>query len=98
MLALVLLALIAAYAVLLALFTLARRPDVKARLASAFRSGGRLPLPALTATLFLASLLVTECGVYCENHAVQVPLVRLLNDPGLYPGDPLAASLRLYPS
>src|SRR5437867_10039071 len=51
------------------------------------------PLWACALLLSFGSILVTQAGVFVENHAVQVPLIRWLNDPTLYPGDPFAASL-----
>lgn len=59
---------------------------------------GRVPVRPLTWVLFLASLLVTGMGAMCDNQAIQVPLVRWLNDPSLYPGDPFVAALASYPS
>ncbi len=46
--------------------------------------------------LLSSSLAITGYGVYCGNHAYQIPLVHVLNDPMSYPGDPLAASLPYY--
>lgn len=63
-----------------------------------FRAGSRLALWLCALGLTFGSILVTECGVFCGNHSIQVPLIRLLNTPGLYPGDPFAASLARYPS
>jgi hypothetical protein len=57
-----------------------------------------VPLFAVAAVLWVASLLISGLGVYVENHAVQVPLVRWLNDPSLFPGDPFVAALARYPS
>ncbi len=44
------------------------------------------------------SVLVTGYRVYFHNQALQIPLVRLLNDPALYPHDPFAATLPYYAS
>ena len=57
-----------------------------------------LSLPAVAAILSVASVVISGLGVYVENHAVQVPLVRWLNDPSLYPGDPFVVALARYPS
>lgn len=46
--------------------------------------------------LFAASLLQTGYRVYVGNHALQLPLVYLLNDPSLYPHDPFVVALRSY--
>jgi hypothetical protein len=46
--------------------------------------------------LFVASLLQTGYAVYVGNHALQLPLVYLLNDPSLYPHDPFVVALRSY--
>jgi hypothetical protein len=46
--------------------------------------------------LFVASLLYTGYAVYIGNHALQIPLVYLRNDPSLYPHDPFAAALLSY--
>ena len=51
-----------------------------------------------TLVLFVASVLYTEIGVIVETHAVSVPLVNILNDPSLYPGDRFAAQLPDFPS
>ena len=45
-----------------------------------------------------ASVLITGYRVYFHNQALQIPLVRLLNDPSLYPNDPFAATLPYYAS
>lgn len=45
-----------------------------------------------------ASVLVTGYRVYFHNQALQIPLIRLLKDPTLYPGDPFAATLPYYAS
>lgn len=45
-----------------------------------------------------ASVLLTGYRVYFHNQALQIPLVRLLNDPSLYPNDPFAATLPYYAS
>lgn len=45
-----------------------------------------------------ASVLFTGYRVYFHNQALQIPLVRLLTDPGLYPNDPFAATLPYYAS
>lgn len=51
------------------------------------------------AVVFAAiSVLVTGYRVYFHNQALQIPLVRLLNDPSLYPRDPFAATLPYYAS
>lgn len=43
------------------------------------------------------SIMVTGYGVYLENHAMQLPLVQMLNDPGrYYEHDPYAQSLLKY--
>ncbi len=36
---------------------------------------------------FAVSLLITGYRWYCMNHAIQIPLIELLNDPTLYPTD-----------
>jgi hypothetical protein len=46
--------------------------------------------------LLVASLLQTGYAVYIGNHALQLPLVYLLNDPSLYPHDPFVVALRSY--
>jgi hypothetical protein len=48
--------------------------------------------------LFIISFLSTGYAVYEINQAFQIPLVHLLNNPSLYPNDPLAATLPDYPS
>ncbi len=48
--------------------------------------------------LFIASLFITGCRIYTTNHAIQIPLVHLINDPTLYLGDPFASTLPLYAS
>lgn len=45
-----------------------------------------------------ASVLFTGYRVYFHNQALQIPFVRLLNDPSLYPNDPFAATLPYYAS
>ena len=51
-----------------------------------------------TVLFFFASLLFEASCVSCGNHALQLVLVHLLNDPSLYPGDPFAATLPHYAS
>jgi hypothetical protein len=41
---------------------------------------------------------VTGCDVFVENHAIQIPLVRWLNDRTLYPHDPYIEALSHYPT
>lgn len=54
---------------------------------------------ALWALVFAAaSVLATGYRVYFHNQALQIPLVKLLNDPALYPNDPFAATLPYYAS
>lgn len=47
--------------------------------------------------LLISSLAITKIGVFCWNHAIQVPLVNWLNDRSLYPQDPYMAVLARYP-
>lgn len=57
-----------------------------------------LPLGVYGCALTVCSLLVSGIEIYTQNHAIQVPLVRWINDPSLYPGDPFIASLSRYPT
>ena len=47
--------------------------------------------------LLISSLAITKIGVFCWNHAIQVPLVNWINDRSLYPQDPYMAVLARYP-
>jgi hypothetical protein len=58
----------------------------------------RIPLLAWALVFAAASVLFTGYRVYFHNQALQIPLVRLLNDPSLYPHDPFAATLQYYAS
>lgn len=46
--------------------------------------------------LSLSSLAFTGYYVYTDNQALQIPIVHVINDPSLYPGDPYAATLPYY--
>lgn len=59
---------------------------------------GSVQVRVSTWILFVSSLLITQCGAFCENHAIQVPLVNWLNDSSLYPQDPFASVVARYPS
>jgi hypothetical protein len=48
--------------------------------------------------LFASSLVITGLGAFDKNHSIQVPLVRRLVDPSLYPHDPFVAAVARYPS
>jgi len=56
----------------------------------------RLPLLLYGFLFFCLSLLFSGYHFYKGNHAVQLTLVELLNDPTLYPDDPFAAVLPYY--
>ena len=60
--------------------------------------GRHIPLLAWATLFAAASVLFTGYHVYCANQDLQIPLVRLLNDPSLYPHDPFAATLPYYAS
>ena len=53
---------------------------------------------ALGTVLYLSSLLQTGYKVFFSHQAIQIPIVNLLNDPSLYPGDPYREALLRYPS
>lgn len=46
--------------------------------------------------LAATSVIFTGYRVYTGNQSLQIPLVHSLNDPGLYPNDPFAATLDAY--
>jgi hypothetical protein len=56
------------------------------------------PLWLFGLLLLIASLFITGCRIYSTNHAIQIPLVHLINTPTLYAGDPFASTLPLYAS
>lgn len=47
--------------------------------------------------IIVASICYTSMGFGLDNHAIELPLIKLLGNPSLYPGDPFAQALRLYP-
>ncbi len=49
-------------------------------------------------TVYLTCLLCSGYRDWVWNHALQIPRVQVLQDPTLYPGDPLVAALRDYSS
>lgn len=56
------------------------------------------PMLPFCALLFAAaSVGATGYGSFVGNHAIQIPLVHILRDPTLYPGDPFVDTLRDYP-
>lgn len=57
-----------------------------------------LALYAAYALLILSFFLGSGYCVYCTNHAHQIPLVNVLNDPRLYQGDPFRETLVDHPS
>ncbi len=59
---------------------------------------GRIPLLGWATLFAAASVLFTGYQVYCANQDLQLPLVRLINDPSLFPHDPFAATLPYYAS
>ena len=71
---------------------------IPARSESDERVGSRRVVAAYGVVLFFASLLQTGYAVYLGHHAVQIPLVHLLNDPSAYPFDPFADALLSYAS
>lgn len=62
------------------------------------RSGAARELNVVMLIVCAASLLHSSMGFAIDNHAVQIPLINLLRDPSLYPGDPFARALVSYPS
>jgi hypothetical protein len=48
----------------------------------------QFPFLLLTSVVFVSSFLLIGYSVYTGNHAVQIPLVKQLANPSLYPGDP----------
>lgn len=61
-------------------------------------AGWEFALHASALVMFGFSVLLTGYRVYFHNQSLQIPLVYLLNDPSLYPGDPFAATLPRYAS
>ena len=62
------------------------------------RFGWEFPYWFYGVILYLASLFLTGYHIYYSNQAIQLPLVHLLTDSSLYPGDPFAATLPHYAS
>ena len=71
---------------------------ISARIRSEERVGSRRCITAYGMVLFVGSLLQTGYAVNLGHHAIQIPLVYLLNDPSLYSHDPFAATLPSYAS
>lgn len=60
-------------------------------------SRSSLLLPSCALLFAVASIGATGYGAFVGNHAIQIPLVHILQDPSLYPGDPFVDTLRDYP-
>ena len=46
--------------------------------------------------LFISSLMISGYQLYSNNHAMQIPFVFWLQDPSLFPGDPLVSTFPKY--
>ena len=55
-------------------------------------------LAALALVAFGLSIVATGYSVFTDNQCFQIPLIKRLNDPGLYAGDPFVGTLDRYAS
>ena len=58
----------------------------------------KFPLWFYLLVFYICSLFVTGFRIYLSNNSFQIPLVHILNDPTLFPNDPLVATLPYYAS
>lgn len=55
-------------------------------------------MPVYGLIFYLLSLFVSGYDVFVNNHDLQIPLLKIINDPTLYPGDPFVQTLGRYAS